>query len=77
MSIADSPYAKTSASEQEIRQGFMVTAFPNASFLVGNLVFKGICGVLQNFYLVRIVNSTDIVPQVSFVPRFYFHVGQE
>ncbi|XVE88178.1 hypothetical protein DITRI_Ditri19aG0047700 [Diplodiscus trichospermus] len=58
-------------------KAFMVTAFPAASPRVGNLFFKGVFDELKDLYLLRIVNSTDPVPKVPFLPGIYTHVGEE
>ncbi|GMI77658.1 DAD1-like seeding establishment-related lipase [Hibiscus trionum] len=58
-------------------KSFMVTAFPAASPRVGNMFFKGVCDKLENFHILRIVNATDPVPKVPFLPGVYFHVGEE
>ncbi|XVE88176.1 hypothetical protein DITRI_Ditri19aG0047500 [Diplodiscus trichospermus] len=58
-------------------KAFMVTAFPSASPRVGNLFFKGVFDGLKDLHLLRIVNSTDPVPKVPFLPGIYTHVGEE
>ncbi|KAL4325403.1 hypothetical protein GQ457_11G010350 [Hibiscus cannabinus] len=88
---ASNPYAKTSAREQARKAvqtlvdkyqheevsitAFMVTCFPAASPRVGNEAFRIVSETLLNFHLLRIVNSTDLVPKVPYAPLIYTHVG--
>ncbi|XWS12547.1 hypothetical protein CRYUN_Cryun37aG0098800 [Craigia yunnanensis] len=74
MDIAANGWNKPTGNSNK---AFMVTAFPAASPRVGNLVFKGIFDGLKDLHLLRIVNSTDPVPKVPFLPGIYTHVGEE
>ncbi|KAK8542355.1 hypothetical protein V6N13_137072 [Hibiscus sabdariffa] len=56
-------------------KAFMVTCFPAASPRVGNEMFRIVSETLLNFHLLRIVNSTDLVPKVPYAPLLYTHVG--
>ncbi|KAB2007502.1 hypothetical protein ERO13_D10G031800v2 [Gossypium hirsutum] len=73
MDIAHNGFNKPTDNSNK---AFMVTCFPAASPRVGNLAFKGVCDRLENFHILRIVNSKDPVPKVPFGPK-YFHVGEE
>ncbi|KAE8731166.1 Alpha/beta-Hydrolases superfamily protein [Hibiscus syriacus] len=74
MDIAHNGFNKPAGNPNK---AFVVTAFPIASPRIGNKFFSGVCDKLENFRILRIVNSTDLVPKLPFLPGIYFHVGKE
>ncbi|XP_039021251.1 phospholipase A1-IIgamma-like [Hibiscus syriacus] len=74
MDIAHNGFNKPAGNPNK---AFVVTAFPIASPRIGNMFFSGVCDKLENFRILRIVNSTDHVPKLPFLPGIYFHVGKE
>ncbi|XVF25672.1 hypothetical protein REPUB_Repub13aG0233800 [Reevesia pubescens] len=73
MDIVFNGYNKPTGNSDK---SFMVTAFPAASPRVGNSEFKKIFDGLNDLHLLRIVNSTDPVPNLP-ISFDYVHVGSE
>ncbi|XVE88171.1 hypothetical protein DITRI_Ditri19aG0047000 [Diplodiscus trichospermus] len=77
MDIAANGWNKPTGSSNT---AFMVIAFPSGSPRVGDHFFKEVFVLLKdlkNLHILRIVNSTDLVPKVPYLGGIYTHVGEE
>lgn len=74
MDIVASGYNKPTGNSEK---SCMVTTFTYAGPRVGNDGFKKVFEGLSDLHLLRITNSTDIVPKIPFLLGIYIHVGEE